>query len=260
MSTLSLYLQDAADLLRDDNYQFTSKSKLTRYINQARTQVAIQTGCIRALVTGQAPFGNQANPGSLIPGGGEPGSNQFTAFSTILGVEKYSYGYALPFLKAGYQGVSGIIDVIDVAVSWGGLQPTMNWMPWEDLQAYARSYNVGTFSYPFIWSSAGDGNKGQVWLFPVPQITALPAVGSQGIMQWDVTCLPSYIFSDSDYEAIPEPFTGAVKYYAAYLAFLGSQRFSMAEIMHDHFNEHLGISRTASDRGKTTSWYLASEY
>lgn len=255
MTRLSEYLLDTSNLLRDSNYLFNSKTSLARYINQARTQVAIQTGCIRCLINGQAPFGNQANPGQLIPGAGQPGSALFTTFSTIAGVEKYSYGYGNPLLRAANQGVKGIIDVIDVAISWGSMNPVLNWMPWEDLESFCRSYSTGVFSYPLVWSTNGDGTKGQVWLFPVPQITAQAVQGSQGQMSWDVTCLPEFIYSDDDYEAIPEAYSGAVKYYAAMLSFLGSQRFGMAEIMKDHFNEHLGISRVASDRGKTTNVY-----
>jgi hypothetical protein len=256
MPTLSDYLADTSALLRDSNFLFNSPTQLTRYINQARTQVAIETGCIRALVAGNAPFGNAANPGTLIPGAGQPGSPLVQNFTTLTGVEKYHYGYAVPFLKANNEGVSGIVDVISVAVSWGGNLPSLNWMPWEDLQAYARSYNIGVMSYPFLWSTNGSGNKGQVWLFPIPQLVAggdFP--GGQGEMEWDVTCLPSPLYTNNDYEAISDPFTDSVKFYAAHLAFLGSQRYGMAAVMLALFKENLGIQNSAGDRGKTDSYY-----
>lgn len=264
MPTLSDYLFDTADLLRDSNFLFNSKAKLTRYINQARDQVAKQTGCLYVAITGQAPFGNSANPGTAIPGAAQPGSPGFQRFTTITGVEKYSFGYAVPFLKANYQGLRNIIDVISVSVCWGGNTPSLNWLPWEDLEAYARSYSVGVTSYPFLWSTLGSGTKASVWLFPIPQITAL--AGSSGLqapageMEWMATCLPSFLNSDSDYEAIPEPFTDSVKYWAAHLAFLGSQRFGMAAVMKVQFNESLGIDNTASDRGKTDSFYFGSDF
>lgn len=262
MANLSDYLLDTSNLLRDSNYLFNSQTKLTRYINLARDQVAKQSGCLRALIAGQAPFGNAANPGTLIPGAGQPGSPLVQNFSTLVGVEKYSYGYANPFLTANNQGYRAVVDVIDCAVSWGGNRPCLNWMPWEDLQAYARSYNVGVFSYPFLWSSSGSGTKGQVWLFPVPQIAqaANAQPGAQGEMEWDTTCLPSYLYSNNDYEALPESVTDAVPYFAAHLAFLGSQRFAMAATMLSLFNEKLGIDNTASDRGKSDSYYYGSDY
>ena len=254
---LTQYLVDVADLLRDSNYLFNSQSTLTRYINLARTQVAVQTGCIRVLIAGQAPYGNAAVPGTLIPGAAQPGMPAVQSFTTIAGVEKYSYGYALPYLTACNAGVSGICDVIDVAVSWGGNRPSLNWIDWESLQAYARSYNFNVTSYPFCWSSNGSGTKGQVWLFPVPQITQVTNAqpGAAGEMEWDVTCLPSPLYTDSDYEALPSPFTDAVKFYAAHLAFLGSQRYGMAATMKALFNENLMLQNTSIDRGKTTSFY-----
>jgi hypothetical protein len=268
VATLSEYLNDTALLLRDSNYLFNSQTVLTRYINLARDQVAKQTGCLRALVAGQAPYGNAANPynpllpnavGTSIPGATQPGSNIMQAFTTIAGVEKYSYGYATPFLKANYQGLRAIVDVIDVAVSWGGNRPSLNWLPWEELQAYCRSYNFLVTSYPFVWSSNGSGSKGQVWLFPVPQVTApasnFTTTAPAGEMEWDCTCLPSYLYSNNDYDALPESVTDAVPFFAAHLAFLGSQRFGMAAIMKAEFNEKLGIDNTAGDRGKTDAYY-----
>jgi hypothetical protein len=252
---LTDYLKDTAALLRDANYLFNSQTQLTRYINLARQQVAQVTGCIRCHIPGQSPFGISAVPGSFTPGAAQPGAATTQQFTTISGVEKYHFGYAKSFLQAGYEGVDSVMDVIDLTVSWGGNQPCLNWLPWEDLQAYARSYNAGVFSYPFLWSTNGSGTKGQIWLFPVPQVTADGTIGSAGYMEWDTTCLPSFIYSDDDYEAIPEPFIQAVKFYAAHLAFLGSQRYGMAEIMKALFYENLDIENTASDRGKTSSFY-----
>lgn len=257
---LSQYLQDTAALLRDANYLFNSKTQLTRYINLARDQIAKQTGCLRVLISGQAPYGNSANAGNFIPGAGQPGSNVFQNFTTITGVEKYSYGYALPFLTASNAGVRAIVDVIDVAISWGGNRPSLNWMPWDDLQALARAYNFLVTSYPFVWSSYGSGSKGQVWLFPVPQQTAIATATTTssapaGEQEWDVTCLPTYLFSDSDYEALPDSVTDAVPFLAAHYAFLGSQRYGMAATMKALYEERLGISNAAGDRGKTDSYY-----
>jgi hypothetical protein len=257
---LSDYLNDTALLLRDSNYQFNSKTTITRYINLARDQVAKESGCLRALIAGQAPYGNSANPGNLIPGGGQPGSPLFQSFSTITNVEKYSFGYANPFLRANNQGYRAVVDVIDVAVSWGGTRPALNWLPWDELQAYARAYNYLVTSYPFIWSTNGSGSKGQVWLFPVPQQTAISTAGvtssaSAGEMEWDATCLPTYLYSNDDFEALPESVTDAVPYFAAHLAYLGSQRFGMAATMKALFAEKLGIDNVAGDRGKIDSYY-----
>jgi hypothetical protein len=252
---LSDYLLDTSILLRDSNFQFTSKANVKRFINQARYQIALQTACIQLVIMGEAPFGGSGNPGIALPGAMTPGADYVNSFSTIAGVEKYPYSFANPYAKAQNTGVKGIIDVIGVSVSWGGIRPTMNWMPWDDLQAYARSYNVGVTSYPFVWSAQGYGERGQVWLFPIPTVGPSYTQSGQGEMEWQVSCVPEPLYTDDDPEAIPEPFQQYVQYYAAYLAMLAGQRYGAAQIHLNYLNDNLGIGAIASDRGKVSSYY-----
>lgn len=258
MYTLTDYRIETNDLLRDSGNLFFSVAQINRYINKARQEVAKRTGCIRILIPGQAPFGNSSIAGTAIAGGAQAGVESVSTFQTISGVEKYPFSFANPYVRKWNAGVKGIIDVIDVAVSWGGIRPALSFLPWDDLQAYARSYNVGVTSYPFFWSTNGDGERAQVWLFPVPNMgvpVAQQVQGSQGEMEWDTICVPKPLYSDTDIEAIPEPFQQEVSFFAAHLALLGAQRYGAANIMLDLFNDHLGIDRVASDRGKTASYY-----
>lgn len=247
---LQQYIIDTADLLHDTRNAFWSPAQLTRYINLARRQVAALSGCIRILIPGQSPFGGQAVPGTMIPGGITPGMPQTNTFQTIGGVEKYSYSFANAYLRSLNQNLKGIADVISVSVSWGGTRPSLDWMPWEDLQAYARSFNILVTSDPQYWSTYGDGDRGQVWLFPVP-VDNLE-------MEWDCFVIPADIYSDSDHEAIPREFSTYVPFYAAHLANLNAQRFGQANIMLDLFYSNSGIARVASDRGKTDSFYFGN--
>lgn len=263
--SLGFYIEDTQALLHDTNGLLTSRKQLIRWINQGRTQVAKATGCIRVLVSGNSAFGAGAQPGTMIPGGIQPGalpgatpsagfSQTSNSFQTIAGVERYPYKFANPYLRACAEGVESIVDVFDLSVSWGGVRPNLNWMPWDELQAYARSYNIGVFSYPGFWSTNGDGTSGEVWLFPVPSVTGQ---GQQAIgeMEWDCICIPKYIYNDSDFDALPENFQSAVKYYGAHMAYLGARQPGLSENMLAMFAQQLGISRTSSDFGKVPSYY-----
>ncbi len=255
---LDAYITDTKDLLRDSGGLFTRRSQLIRYVNAARKQTAYLTGCLRALLPGQSAFGASAQAGNMIAGGAIAGMQPDAApngtqlvttnsFNTIAGVEMYPYLFAKPYIRAQYQGYDTVCDVIDLAVSWGGIRPNMSWLPFDELQAYARSYNFGVTSYPFYWSTNGDGTLGNVWLFPVP---------SQACeMEWDCTCVPLDIYTNDDYDAIPDPHTSAVKFYAAHLAYLGTQRWGQASAILDLYMDQLGITRAASDRGKTENYY-----
>jgi len=253
-------------LLRDSGNQFTSLSLLTSYINQARIEIAKRTASLNVLVTGQSPFGTSAQPGSAIPGAMVPGMLPATAannanaagqpatasngFVTIPGVEYYSYRYAKPFLQAQYEGYDSIIYVSDISISWGGsFRPTIDWMPWGQLQAFCRSYSPGVMTYPSVWSQLGVGENGQVWVFPVP------INSTYAEMEWQCVCTPKALNNNSDFEALPDIYHGCVKYYASYLSLLSQQRTGLSQVMRDLFEEQILINGVAGDWGHGETWY-----
>lgn len=319
--TLSTILNDTAAMLNDQNYSFNSQSQLTRWVNEARKQLAKRTGCTRRLITGQSAFGASAQPGFAIPGAMQPGalpnaypqsgnpsfsgssgsgsdfnsdfnadygpqsssgrrpSNVFwgpgqdfnpdfnadfggsssgtggvvgavlNRVMTIPGVERYPYeGFWNPALRAAYEGCDKVIDAIALSVNWGGVtRPTLDWMPWDNLQAYARAYAALNMSYPSVWSVYNDGPQGEIWMFPIPS--------QANEMELDATVTPKDIYNDSDYDIIPDGFQEALKFGAAKLAFLARARYAQAQVMEDVFADNIGVARVAVDRGKTSSYY-----
>ena len=149
--SLSFYLQDLQAILQDYNFAFNTRTQSIRWINQARTDCARITGCIQRLVSGSSAFGAGAQPGYMLPGGIQPGAlpgsspatdnplaSQFVtqnSMQTITGLERYPYqGFFNPILQRQHEGCQGVIDVIQVAVNWGGnFRPGLVWMPWDDL-------------------------------------------------------------------------------------------------------------------------------
>lgn len=263
MAQLSWYIQDTQALLHDTSGLFTPVNQLTRWVNLGRRQCAQRTGCIQRMITGQSAFGAGMQPGSLIPGGGQPGalpngapnaqnSAPTNAFNTIEGLERYPYqGFANSFLQAQHQGCRAIIDTLSVSVSWGGaVRPSLAWMAYQDLQAYARAYSTLVTSYPYFWSVLNDGENGEIWLFPVPSFPME--------MEWQVYCVPNDLVTDSDYDAIPDGFTNSIKFYAAAMAYLGTSRFLQAQIYMNMFTDSLGLARVAVDTGKVGNFYSTS--
>jgi hypothetical protein len=236
--------------MRDNGFQFTSQARLTRWVNAGRQQVAKISGCLRTVVTGTAPFGAQANPGAMTPGSFAPGVEPDAGFYAWLNTERYSFAYANPFLQRQNTGWKSINDVFGVAISWSSFRPAMIWMPWDELQAYARAYSTLISSYPMAFATLGSGTSGQLWIWPPP---------SQNCeMEWDVTCLPCDLGTSDDYDAIPDSFTTGVKFYAAGMAMLGSFRYGMAESMFKLFVAHVGGDIDASEGGKVPNYYYTS--
>lgn len=257
---LSTLLLDSQLLLHDTGATFTTPATLTRYINQARRQASMWTGCVQRLIQGASAFGASAQPGAFIPGGAQPGALPGSApnaqafqtvntFQTIPGVERYPYqGFANPYLQQQHQGCASILDVATVSVSWGGtVRPTLDFVPFEWLQAYARAYATQVESYPFYASCLNDGENGEIWLFPQPSFPME--------MEWLVYAQVADLNTDDDYDAIPAGFRNAIPYGAASYVFLGKQMYGQAQIMEGMFKDRLGIGRVAADRGKVVSWY-----
>jgi hypothetical protein len=248
---LSTYITQTRELLHDTNGTYWTDARLIRFINLARSKIAEEYGCIRKLIPGTKVAGSSAVPGAAYPGATTPNSTD-TAFQTIANTERYAFSYANPYARQ-FSGVRAISDVISVSISWSGdssqtgiLRPSLAWMPFEDLQAYYRSYTLA-LNFPSIWSTQGDGQRGEVFLYPIP---------AQALeMEWDCFCVPKDIFTNDDYEALPATFTENVQFYAAHLAYLGMQRAGQADLMLQLFEKNCGIARGAADRGKTQRFY-----
>ena len=260
---LSTYINEVQTLLHDNGGTFSTPQSLVMWINEARRQCAQRTGCIQRLIQGQSAFGASAQPGAFIPGGAQPGAlpgsnpgaQSFAttnSFMTIPGVERYPFqGFVNPYLQAQHEGCAAVMDVATVSVSWAGsVRPTLDWLPWEALQAYARAYATLVTSYPYYWSVMNDGENGEVWLFPVPSFAME--------MEWYVYATPKAIYTDDDYDAIPAGMRNSIKFGAASLAYLTKQMYGQSQIMDGMFNERLGVARVGSDRGKVPSWYATA--
>jgi hypothetical protein len=142
--------------------------------------------------------------------------------NTVVGQEQYTFVSRNPIV-ALTPGVSSIIKLQSVAVSWGTLKPVLRWWTWNDFQAFFRSYNTMLQNWPSDCAQHGEGGAGVLYLFPLPsQITA---------MEWDCLCLPLALVDDLTPEAIPPPWTDAVQFYAGYLALSNAQREGGADRM-----------------------------
>ena len=283
---LSDYLNDVQQVISDPFGSFFSQTQTIRYINQARRMCAARTGCVRRLITGQSAFGASAQPGFLIPGGAQPGSlpdasaqigNASSAGSdfnsdfnsdfgpagltvgavgavtgklmTIPNVERYPYeGFFNPALQAQHAGCDKISDSIDLAINWGSIRPSMCYLPWDDFQAYCRSYAVLNTSFPVVWSIDNDGPQGAIWLYPVPS--------QAGEMELDCFAIPKNLYTNDDFDVIPTGvFRDSIAYAAAALIYLATKRYADAQIMEGIFSSMLGIARVSVDAGKTASYY-----
>lgn len=212
---LNAYLTQVQRLLHDPSAQFYATTDLTDYINEARGMVAGEGQCVRV----------------LTPSG--PGQNQ-----TVQGQEVYTFA-AINALNILGSGVASIQGVISISISWGSMKPTLRQRDWSAFQAYLRSYNTGLQNFPSDWSQYAQGVNGSVYFWPIPSQVSP--------MDWDCYCLPINLAADTDPEAIPYPWTTAIKYYAAKLAFFNAQRFEDSDRMAGEYDKAMKKARAMSE-------------
>lgn len=127
-------------------------------------------------------------------------------------------------------GIQGVLSIRQMSVATGSGFKLMTTRPWAWFNRYFLSTGVAqTTGVPSTWSQLGLGTKGSIGISPVA--TSALAV------QADCVCLPVNLVDDTTAEAIPYPFTDAVPYYAAYKAYLSSQKTQDATTMLGRYKE-----------------------
>lgn len=193
---LATYLSDTQNILNDAGGQFYRAETLTNYVNRARRQIAMLSGCVRVMPPGVQTVPNQ---------------------------ERYRFRDWMALAQME-PGVREIFAVRSLAMALGpthsgAWKPVWNYVIWTDFQARFRIWNhawTGAISYPGYWSQYSFGAGGSLYVAPIPSMI-MP-------MEIDCSCLPMPLDRDEDPECIPMPWCDAVCYFAAFMAMLQQQR------------------------------------
>ncbi len=178
-------------------------------------------------------------------GTGAAATAVINCLNTVTNQEVYTFATANTFAQLT-AGVDSILFVESIAVSWGALKPTLDQWNWNDLQAYIRSYPVVS-GQPAMFAQFGQGEGGSVYIRPVPT-SPLP-------MDWNCVCTPIDLVDDTTAEAIPYPWTDAVPYFSAYLAFMNARRPEEAKNVFGIYEMTMKRSREQSEPSMVPSYY-----
>jgi hypothetical protein len=189
---LNSYISQVQRLLHDPNAQLYSTSDLTIYINEARTQVAVESMSVRAVLT----------------------------FSTAASTQSYS----LSNISSGMPTGGGyVLAVRKAAITASGVSTRIDGRPWDWFFNYCICNPAPQTGTPTTWAQLGMGAGGQIYFYPTP--TAIQTITS------DCVIVPVDLTSDSTPEILAYPWTIAVKFYAAYYAYMNAQRNADADRM-----------------------------
>lgn len=131
---LSDYITECRRLLHDANGNFYTDLELTDYINQARTRLVRDTGCLRQYQTSSVVQGQEIINTSSLPGG--------ASGTTTL-------------------------DILGINLIWGSTRVYLRYMPWTQFNAELR-YWQNYQGRPIAFSMYG---QTQIYIGPLPDQT-----------------------------------------------------------------------------------------
>lgn len=269
MATLSQYITEVRRLLHDAAGNFWSDTDLTAYINSARERVVRDTGCLRYIrqvnllqnvetfTLSQLPNGYLGSVTVLSGGSGYTAAPTVTvsAPQSALGVQAEAvavlsggsvasiavtqpgsgYSSAPTITLTGNATASSVLattparnlDTLNVNIYWGNSRVPLLYRPWTQFNTELR-YWQNYVGRPIAFSAYGQGT---LYFQPVPDQTYQAEL--------DTVVLPDPLVNDNTVEVIIDPYTSAVKYYAAYMAKYQEQSYGEAEIFKAEYNKQI---------------------
>jgi len=192
---LNAYISAVRILLHDTLGQFYSDATLTGFINEARQQVALEGECITGIGTLNTVPAQQLYQNLLV---------------------------AVPSVPAG---ISQLITPRSISFPLGsnpnGGLLTLENRNWDWFNFYWLGFAAPPPGPPATWAPRVIGQGGSFYIGPAPDLTIYT-------LQIDGVWSPVSLTSDSTPEAIVYPWIDAVQFYAAFKAFMDSQRKSDA--------------------------------
>lgn len=266
-STPGTYEYQVADQLHDPNQERWSAAQLDQYINEARKQTVMDTGCLRTLqqsyVTGgteQYQFGQVMGGAILAPGsgyvtpvvtfsgGGGSGAvavlTQSGGAVNTLSFSNFGSGYtSAPIASvtdtgggtgATVQvGICSILtyDILGIHLLWGTERYSLQWYPFRQFSAWLRPFTAASYQrQPVAWAVYGDN---ALFVGPTPD-QSYP-------IEIDSAILPTP-FATGDTttpDAIPAMCQDPIKFYAAYLAKSNAQNYGEAQKKLDEYQRRV---------------------
>lgn len=123
-------------------------------------------------------------------------------------------------------------------------------LPFYDFSTYQSKIRQYPFQYqyvPTVFSQYGQGASGSLYLYPLPS--------QEYQCELDCFCTPQDLLTDQDVEALPDPWTEAVTYMAAYYAYMSVQNMNSARAQLELFEMFCTRYGVQSRPGRWTSPY-----
>jgi hypothetical protein len=130
-----------------------------------------------------------------------------------------SYNFS-DFPVSQFPGVKSVFAVIETSVIYANYRYSLPYYAFSVYQSMIRQYPRQYYYVPTMHTQFGQGTNGNLLMYPI--------ASQQYQFEVDCLCLPVDLVSDNDYEALPEPWTDSVPYFAASLCYEEIQNLNAA--------------------------------
>ena len=149
---------------------------------------------------------------------------------------------------ANYPGFASVYLVRSVSIVYTNYRYSVPIYAFTTYQARIRQYTIASYSYvPCFGAQFGRGTNGSFYLYPPPSQTYQ--------LEFDCSCLPTDLTDKYSVEAIPDPWTDAVAYFAAHLAYLELQNHNTARSYLALFDDRMHRFGAYADPGRSINPY-----
>lgn len=146
-----------------------------------------------------------------------------------------------------FPGCESVYMIKSVSVLFSSFRYSLAVYSFSTYQALIRQWAQQWQYVPAVAAQYGQGNQGSFYLYPIP---------SQPYqVELDCFILPSPLIDNQSVEAIPDPWTDAVSYWAAHLAFLELQNIQAGEYFFNKFDQMLDRYSAYARPGRVTNPY-----
>ncbi len=212
---------------------------------QATATATLSGGSITSVSITQAGSGYY-QPVVAITGNGT-GASVTAVTSPVASLEQGQEVYNFSDIPIIVPGVASIFAIKSVSIIYNNYRYSLPMYSFSTYQAYIRQYPLQYQYAPAVGAQYGQGTNGNLYLYPI--------ASQPYSFQVDAFCLPSDLVTDTDTEAIPQPWQDTVPFYAAYLAKLEAQDQNGARAMLDMFDKLLQQKSNAARVGRRSNPY-----
>lgn len=199
---------------------------------QATASAFVNAGVITSIVTNTGGYG-YFQPTMTITDATGTGATATANLSFInqLNTGQEVYSFSDIDLSAS-PGCEAVYYIRSVSIIYANYRYSLPCYSFSTYQAMIRQYPFQYQYVPTFCAQFGQGAGGSFYMYPLP---------SQAYqLEFDCLCLPSDLLTNDSEEAIPAPWTDAIPYFAAHLAYLELQNFNYAQGYLKMFDEFLG--------------------